>query len=402
MSKRGKLATGMAVILTLVLTGFLAAAEKRTDLLDFANGAVLLNRSSVYNISWSALNLLDSSTATGWCSGDGTTFPHTMLIELPQTYDISSLAADNTGAQDAAYPGISAKDVKVYGSATASDKKMALLASFTLAAGKRQEVALKKPATCLWLKIVIESNHGNASYTELMELEAYGQPVGPLPKADVTGVYETNYGTLNLKQEGTQVKGCYDRGASRVDGSVTGRVLQCQWWQKSDQRNGSALLVLSASGNALNGVWFENGKMAGEWKGGKVQTAPDCSLGEPQGLAERLAAGKVVLYGIRFDSNSAVLKPESESTLQEILKALQAKPKLKLQVAGHTDSTNTDEFNLKLSQNRAEAVVKWLADHAISTDRLTPKGFGESQPTADNETAAGRALNRRVELVAQP
>jgi outer membrane protein OmpA-like peptidoglycan-associated protein len=119
-------------------------------------------------------------------------------------------------------------------------------------------------------------------------------------------------------------------------------------------------------------------------------------------IATNLAStGKVVLYGIYFDSDSATLKSESEKTLGEILAALQAKPTLKLQIAGHTDSTNTDAYNLKLSQQRAEAVVAWLVKHGIAASRLTAKGFGKSQPVADNATAAGRALNRRVELVVQ-
>lgn len=95
------------------------------------------------------------------------------------------------------------------------------------------------------------------------------------------------------------------------------------------------------------------------------------------------------------------MKPESEKTLNEILAVLQAQSALKLLIAGHTDSTNTDAYNLKLSQQRAEAVVAWLVKRGVVASRLTAKGFGKSQPVADNATAAGRALNRRVELVKQ-
>ncbi len=389
------------VILAFMAAHGLAAAEKRTDLLDFANGAVMLDHSSEYDGGWTGLNLIDSTAVTGWCSGTGSPFPHTALFELPQTYDITSVAVDNTGAQDGQYPGISAKEIRVFGSPVASDKNMVLLATLTLAPGQRQEVALKKSVNCLWLKFVVVSNHGHAQFTEIMELEAYGKPSAPLPKVDVTGTYQTNYDLLTLKQTGNVVKGCYNKGDGRLNGSLAGRVLQCQWWEKASHRTGSALLVLAASGSAINGIWFENGKVGGQWKGARVDEKADgCGLSE--GLAERLAAsGKAVVYGIHFDSDSAVPRPDSEATLQEILKALQAKSALKLQIAGHTDSTNSHEHNLKLSQNRAEAVVKWLVDHTVSAQRLTPKGFGETQPVANNDTAAGRALNRRVELIVQ-
>lgn len=116
-------------------------------------------------------------------------------------------------------------------------------------------------------------------------------------------------------------------------------------------------------------------------------------------LAERLEnEGKVDLYGIYFDTDKATLKPESEGTLNQVLALLKGKPELRLAVAGHTDSQASDSYNLDLSKRRAQAVVKWLTDKGIAADRLEAQGFGETQPVADNETPAGRALNRRVEI----
>jgi outer membrane protein OmpA-like peptidoglycan-associated protein len=116
-------------------------------------------------------------------------------------------------------------------------------------------------------------------------------------------------------------------------------------------------------------------------------------------LAERLEEdGKVDLYGIYFDTDKAVLKPESEGTLQQVLSLLKDAPDLRIAIAGHTDSQSTDTYNLDLSKRRALAVVKWLTDKGIAASRLEAQGFGESQPVADNDSAAGRALNRRVEI----
>jgi OmpA-OmpF porin, OOP family len=116
-------------------------------------------------------------------------------------------------------------------------------------------------------------------------------------------------------------------------------------------------------------------------------------------LADRLEnEGKVDLYGIYFDTDKATLKPESEATLNQVLAMLKGKPGLRIEIGGHTDSQAGDAYNLDLSKRRAQSVMKWLTDKGIAATRLTAQGFGESQPVADNETAAGRALNRRVEI----
>jgi outer membrane protein OmpA-like peptidoglycan-associated protein len=116
-------------------------------------------------------------------------------------------------------------------------------------------------------------------------------------------------------------------------------------------------------------------------------------------LAERLEnEGKVDLYGIYFDTDKATLKPESEATLNQVLELLEAKPALRLEIGGHTDSQSSDSYNLDLSARRAQSVVKWLTEKGIVAARLAAEGFGETRPVADNESAAGRALNRRVEI----
>ena len=74
---------------------------------------------------------------------------------------------------------------------------------------------------------------------------------------------------------------------------------------------------------------------------------------------------------------------------------------VKVEIAGHTDSVGTDEYNMGLSLRRAESVRNYLVDKGIPADRLTIRGYGESQPVADNATAEGRFQNRRVELIRQ-
>lgn len=113
--------------------------------------------------------------------------------------------------------------------------------------------------------------------------------------------------------------------------------------------------------------------------------------------------GHIAIYGIYFDSGSDKVKPESDEAMGEIAKLMKARPKLNLLVVGHTDSQGKFDFNTDLSRKRAAAVVKALTDlHGIAAARLTPAGVGYLAPIAANTAEAGRALNRRVELVQRP
>ena len=110
--------------------------------------------------------------------------------------------------------------------------------------------------------------------------------------------------------------------------------------------------------------------------------------------------GRIALYGILFDTDSATIKPASRPALDEIAKLLTDQPGLSVLVVGHTDSQGSLDYNRDLSQRRAQAVVKALTgDYGIAGARLTPAGVGYLSPVATNRTEEGRALNRRVELV---
>lgn len=117
--------------------------------------------------------------------------------------------------------------------------------------------------------------------------------------------------------------------------------------------------------------------------------------------AEIDKSGHAAIYGIEFDTGKATIRPESEKVLRDVLSLLQAQPDWKMRIEGHTDSTGTKAGNQALSQQRAAAVVAWLAQNGIARTQLTPAGMGDTKPVADNSTEQGRARNRRVELVKQ-
>lgn len=110
---------------------------------------------------------------------------------------------------------------------------------------------------------------------------------------------------------------------------------------------------------------------------------------------------KFIARGINFDYNKATIKPESMGELNRIVEMMKAHPELKFEIGGHTDGDGDAAYNLKLSQERADAVKKQLIALGIDASRFTTKGYGKTMPIADNTTDNGKANNRRVEFVKQ-
>ena len=106
--------------------------------------------------------------------------------------------------------------------------------------------------------------------------------------------------------------------------------------------------------------------------------------------------------GITFDFNSYAIRPEFRSTLDEVARILASYPQTYVDVLGHTDSVGADDYNQRLSEQRAGAVATYLTAHGISPARIATRGYGETMPIASNETEAGRAQNRRVEIKIVP
>jgi len=113
------------------------------------------------------------------------------------------------------------------------------------------------------------------------------------------------------------------------------------------------------------------------------------------------ATGHITVDGIFFDTGKSTLKPESQQSIAEIVKLLKADASLKVFVVGHTDNVGGTDANLKLSQERAQAVVQALQKGGIDASRLKSFGSGPYAPVASNDQESGRAKNRRVELVKQ-
>jgi len=106
--------------------------------------------------------------------------------------------------------------------------------------------------------------------------------------------------------------------------------------------------------------------------------------------------------GITFAFNDATVQPQFRPTLDQVAEVLAQYNQTYVDVLGHTDSVGTDAVNQTLSESRATSVADYLSSHGVQSARLGTRGYGESQPIASNDTEAGRAANRRVEIKIVP
>lgn len=127
----------------------------------------------------------------------------------------------------------------------------------------------------------------------------------------------------------------------------------------------------------------------------EVKPAADYAAAEP---APAVIPRRLVLEGVNFDFDKSTLRPEDIAIIDQNAADLKTWGDVDIEVSGHTDNRGSDKYNMALSLRRAEAVRDYLITKGISADRLTAKGYGESDPIASNDTDEGRFKNRRVEL----
>ncbi|MEO0543234.1 MAG: OmpA family protein [Pseudomonadota bacterium] len=406
---------GQALFLLIATTlgGAAQQAESDSQLVNavsFAQGAVLLDYTSEFgnrqSPEWLALGLIDGTTELGWSSKQQAPFPHIFTFELSRLFELEAFEFDNRDSDEPEYPGISALDVQVLVSVESRDGPFVEVADAQLKAGDLTKLSLDEASPGRWIKLVVKSNGGHPEFTELMEFRAFGKPSssGEFRSRATSGTYSTNWDMFYLQIEDGKLTGCYDHDEGVFDGSLTGQFLSIEWRETGPQI-GKAVMAMTEDGSYFNGFWYEGGELRGTWHGPKVDDnrAPDCAnrlkVSTRSQISQSLeTSGRAVLYGLYFDFNSAVLKPESLRTLEELQIWVQENRGRILSVEGHTDSDGSDSFNLDLSQRRAQAVVEWLTTRGADPGTFNALGRGESTPVADNSTAQGKALNRRVEV----
>jgi outer membrane protein OmpA-like peptidoglycan-associated protein len=130
------------------------------------------------------------------------------------------------------------------------------------------------------------------------------------------------------------------------------------------------------------------------------QQAKEIDQSIPGAKVERVGEGIQVTFesGLLFDFDSDVIKPTAASNLQELARSLNKFPNSNILIVGHTDSQGDDAYNMALSQRRASSAAAYLRAQGVPSTRLSTSGRGEAEPVASNDTDAGRAQNRRVEV----
>ena len=159
--------------------------------------------------------------------------------------------------------------------------------------------------------------------------------------------------------------------------------------------NADDLASVQGMANFVEAVFCLKGERDSDGDG--VLDSADKCPNTPAG-AKVNSCGCWVIKGINFDTNKADIKPEAHAGLDEVVEVLRKNPTLKVEVQGHTDNRGAEDYNVALSEKRANAVMNYFVEKGIAKDRLSAKGYGMSQPVTTNNTAAGRAENRRVQL----
>jgi len=383
---------------------FSQPASVEINLLSLQEGTLPIQKPANYG-GWTAESMLDDSPQTGWACENGKVKGNVFVFEMLVPAVLERFEFDNASIDS---ENAAAKDLLVEVSNQSSTSGFSPVLRTTLkdrTDRQRFDASAKTPGR--WVRLSILSNYGSPEWVELFSFRGFGKrnPVYQ-PSKNISGAYDSSYSKFHVRQQGTALTGCYEYNEGLLNGIIEGRLMKLTWTEGENQ--GPAVMVFSEDGNSFHGYWWhanqDAGQPAGEWDGTKtgseVGSCPHWSGSVGGELEKGLSSeGRVRLYGILFDLDSATIRPESKPVLDEVLGVLKEQPGWRLTIEGHTDSSGGEAHNLKLSQSRAESVKAYLVAGGIDGSRLTTTGFGASKPVADNATELGRAQNRRVELV---
>jgi OOP family OmpA-OmpF porin len=232
------------------------------------------------------------------------------------------------------------------------------------------------------------------------EFDAFTFPsVGKGPKTTVEGKFsETNYGVIKDNQRTSEIAIIrnYENAIKKIGGTTS----------QNDSKGTIVGKIVKDGKEVWVQVWTYGGSAG--------VTRYNITIVEKAAMEQHVVAdaasfsndikstGHTAVYGIYFDTGKSVIKPGSDAAMGEIARLMKSDPGLKVNVVGHTDNVGGMDSNMKLSQSRADAVVKALTGkYGIAAARMKAYGVSSLAPVASNDTEDGRAKNRRVELVKQ-
>lgn len=188
--------------------------------------------------------------------------------------------------------------------------------------------------------------------------------------------------TMSERQKGTAVGAGVGAGVGAVLGSATGG------------KAGSGAVIGGAIGAVVGNLWS---KRQEERRVAMEQATRGTGVDVTRTADNQLKVN--IPSDVSFDTGSAVIKPHMRTVLDPFAASLRDDPRAQLTIIGHTDSTGSEAVNNPLSVQRAQSVRDYLAAHGVASTRIQIDGRGEREPVADNNSDAGRAMNRRVEIL---
>lgn len=404
----------MRLLLCLLMTLSAAVAHAtETNFLTFGAGAVVVRASvAAEGVAHVAIDGSARTRPIGIPKREP--LPLTIVIELPSptTFDHFQVPPpDEFGSNK----GRHVSTLRIEGSATSADEGFSLMAEAAIVQGQPdpQRFAVTEPRPVRWVRVTFVDRHAPPRAPHdphnFSELEGYGRQDPIAARADAfngrwryrrKGINDApGLNIIELTQKGQDIQGCQRMGGKQT--TISGTIVDglARLIAEDEKGKHTPLTAIVLSDGQLAGVEFEGPPSA-------FYAAPDagaeapCKAPPPDNpVTEALGDGQTAtLWGIHFDVDSDVLRADAKSALEQLLEALTALPAATVTIEGHTDSDGSDAHNQDLSERRAKAVVAWLVARGIDAARLAPIGKGEAAPIADNDTSAGRALNRRVEV----
>ncbi len=397
--------------------GGAAAAAPEPDLFAFAAGAHWVQwpeEEGIYGLAYGPYNLLDETPATDARAEAGR--PAVYVLELLERTELSRIALDSDGMSD---DDKTPKTIRVEVSDTSATSGFTTVLETDLKQAINDQVfQLASKPTGRWVRLTLLSNYG-ASHYGFTGFRGYGRQLtqaASLPNLSGTYTGANGWGDVHLKQEGTRVIGCYEYLEGVLSGGIENGILKVDMAEHAhgEVQHHLGLFLAPRDGKSIFGLirsreagpddgWGD--VRYGDKVSDDIGTCPQIpgygsGTGTQGQLASQLQAeGRARLDGVNFDFNSATIQPASRPLLDQVAQMLKGHPDWKITLEGHTDAIGGEAFNQSLSTQRAAAVKAYLAGQGVSASNLTSVGFGFSKPVASNDTQAGRAQNRRVEIV---
>jgi OOP family OmpA-OmpF porin len=177
-----------------------------------------------------------------------------------------------------------------------------------------------------------------------------------------------------------------------IGGAIGGGIVATSGETERQSEDYATAIGIGAAAGSLIGSLFGHCAFDPQWEE-EPPPPPPAPTPPPPVVKQR-----IILRGVNFDFDKSTIRRDAAEILEEAARILREDPEVRVSVDGHTDARGTDQYNDRLSERRAQAVVDYLARLGVPPSRLQAQGFGESRPVATNDTDEGRAENRRVEL----